>query len=50
MEGQLEHFIDFKNTLLDAPLISFVSKGKVHRVVLTCRHLLRFYSSQELKT
>ncbi len=50
MEGQLEHFIDFKNTLLDAPLISFVTKGKVHRVVLTCCHLLRFYSSQELKT
>ena len=33
MEGQLEHFIDFKNTLLDAPLVSFVTKGKVHRVI-----------------
>lgn len=33
MEGQLEHFIDFKNTVLDAPLVSFVTKGKVHRVI-----------------
>lgn len=33
MEGQLEHFIDFENILLDAPLVSFVTKGKVHRVI-----------------
>lgn len=33
IEGQLEHFIDFKNTLLNAPLISFVTKGKIHRVI-----------------
>lgn len=33
IEGQLEHFIDFKTTLLDAPLVSFVTKGKVHRVI-----------------
>lgn len=33
MEGQLEHFIDFKTTTLDAPLVSFVTKGKVHRVI-----------------
>lgn len=33
IEGQLEHFIDFENTLLDAPLVSFVTKGKVHRVI-----------------
>lgn len=32
-EGQLEHFIDFKNTTLDAPLVSFVTKGKVHRAI-----------------
>jgi len=31
--GQLEHFIDFKTTLLDAPLVSFVTKGKIHRVI-----------------
>lgn len=33
MQGQLEHFIDFKTTILDAPLVSFVTKGKVHRVI-----------------
>ena len=33
MEGQLEHFIDFKTTILDAPLVSFVTKGKIHRVI-----------------
>lgn len=33
LEGELEHFIDFKTTILDAPLVSFVTKGKVHRVV-----------------
>lgn len=33
IHGELEHFIDFKNTTLDAPLVSFVSKGKVHRVI-----------------
>lgn len=31
--GALEHFIDFKTTILDAPLVSFVTKGKVHRVI-----------------
>ncbi len=33
MEGTLEHFIDFKTTYFDAPLVSFVTKGKVHRVI-----------------
>ena len=33
INGKLEHFIDFKNTILDAPLVSFVTKGKVHRVI-----------------
>ncbi len=33
IEGKLEHFIDFKSTTLDAPLVSFVTKGKVHRVI-----------------
>lgn len=32
-EGQLDHFIDFKTTILDTPLISFVTKGKVHRAI-----------------
>lgn len=30
--GKIEHFIDFKSTILQAPLISYVSKGKSHRV------------------
>ncbi|MBL7925091.1 MAG: helix-turn-helix domain-containing protein [Bacteroidia bacterium] len=33
MEGRLEHFIDFKATTMDAPFVSFVTKGKVHRVI-----------------
>lgn len=33
MEGKLENFIDFKTTTLDAPFVSFVTKGKVHRVI-----------------
>ncbi len=33
IEGQLDHFIDFKTTILEAPLVSFVTKGKVHRVI-----------------
>lgn len=33
MEGRLEHFIDFKSTAFDAPFVSFVTKGKVHRVI-----------------
>lgn len=33
IDGQLEHFIDFKNTIINAPLVSFITKGKVHRVI-----------------
>lgn len=33
IDGQLEHFIDFKTAILDTPLISFVTKGKVHRAI-----------------
>lgn len=33
IQGQLEHFIDFKTTALHAPLVSFVTKGKVHRAI-----------------
>lgn len=33
IEGALEHFIDFKSTTSEAPLVSFVTKGKVHRAV-----------------
>jgi len=33
LEGKLDHFIDFKSTIIEAPLVSFVAKGKVHRVI-----------------
>lgn len=33
IQGQLEHFIDFKLTTLRAPFVSFVTKGKIHRVM-----------------
>lgn len=33
IHGELEHFIDFKTTVLETPLVSFVTKGKVHRVI-----------------
>jgi AraC-like DNA-binding protein len=33
MEGELEHFIDFKSEKFISPFISFVTKGKVHRVI-----------------
>lgn len=33
IKGQLEHFIDFNTAILDAPLISFVTKGKFHRAI-----------------
>ncbi|MEP7320438.1 MAG: AraC family transcriptional regulator [Saprospiraceae bacterium] len=33
IQGRIEHFIDFKSNSYDAPLVSFVTKGKVHRLV-----------------
>ena len=33
IEGDIEHFIDFKSAKFYSPFISFVTKGKVHRVV-----------------
>lgn len=32
VDGDLEHFIDFRSEILRAPFISFVTKGKLHRV------------------
>lgn len=32
IEGEMEHFIDFKTSSLKAPFVSFVTKGKVHLV------------------
>jgi AraC family transcriptional regulator, transcriptional activator of pobA len=33
MEGKLDHFIDFKTSVIESPLISFVAKGKIHKVI-----------------
>lgn len=33
IKGRLEHFIDFKSTTIRAPFVSFVTRGKIHRVV-----------------
>ncbi|HLN56614.1 MAG TPA: AraC family transcriptional regulator [Bacteroidales bacterium] len=33
MEGDLEHFIDFRSEKHSAPFASFVTKGKVHKVM-----------------
>ncbi|MCC7466406.1 MAG: helix-turn-helix domain-containing protein [Saprospiraceae bacterium] len=33
MKGRLEHFIDFKSTTILAPFVSFVTRGKIHRVL-----------------
>ncbi len=33
MEGALDHYIDFESEEINAPFVSFVTKGKVHRVV-----------------
>jgi AraC family transcriptional regulator, transcriptional activator of pobA len=32
IKGGIEHFIDFKTTTYSAPFVSFVTKGKVHRL------------------
>lgn len=32
IKGALEHFIDFDATLLNAPFVSFITKGKPHRI------------------
>ncbi len=33
MEGEIEHFIDFRSKKLTAPFISFISQGKAHFVL-----------------
>lgn len=33
MKGRLDHFVDFKSNTIEAPLVSFIAKGKVHRVI-----------------
>lgn len=32
IKGTLEHFIDFDSTILSAPFVSFITKGKTHRI------------------
>lgn len=33
IEGALDHFIDFNTSQIQAPFVSFVTKGKVHRLI-----------------
>lgn len=33
IHGELDHFIDFKTTIVRAPFVSFIAKGKAHRLV-----------------
>jgi len=33
VEGELEHFIDFNTTITQSPFVSFVTKGKTHRLI-----------------
>jgi AraC family transcriptional activator of pobA len=32
LEGQIDHFIDFRSEIIDAPYVSFITAGKVHRL------------------
>jgi AraC family transcriptional activator of pobA len=32
LEGQIDHFIDFRSEKIDAPYVSFITAGKVHRL------------------
>lgn len=32
LEGQLDHFIDFRSETIDAPYVSFITVGKIHRL------------------
>lgn len=38
IEGALEHFIDFRTEVIEAPYISFITKGKTHRLVPRIRN------------
>lgn len=33
VKGKLEHFIDYNSKIIQAPFVSFVTKGKIHRVI-----------------
>jgi AraC family transcriptional regulator, transcriptional activator of pobA len=32
LEGQLDHFIDFRSEMIEAPYVSFITAGKMHRL------------------
>src|SRR5574344_1287571 len=32
LEGQINHFIDFRSETVDAPYVSFITAGKIHRL------------------
>jgi len=50
INGELDHFIDFKSSVFNAPFISFITKGKIHRAKPTVKDgklniwLIRFKS------
>ena len=50
LEGDLDHFIDFKSSVFTAPYISFITKGKIHKAKPTIKDgnldiwLIRFRS------
>ncbi len=33
IKGRLDHFVDFRSKIIEAPLVSFIAKGKAHRVI-----------------
>lgn len=33
LEGELDHFIDFNITTTQSPFVSFITKGKIHRLI-----------------
>jgi len=38
IEGELEHFIDFNITTTQSPFVSFITKGKTHRLIPKIRN------------
>jgi AraC-like DNA-binding protein len=33
IRGKIEHFIDFQTSIIEAPFVSFINRGKVHRII-----------------
>src|SRR5690606_41485571 len=38
IDGELEHFIDFNITTTQSPFVSFITKGKSHRLIPKIRN------------